>query len=59
MIKNIRDKRKVKGKVEYLVHWKGYLVKESTWESKEQLIEDGAHEYITQFEDELKSKKKK
>jgi hypothetical protein len=47
VIKNIRDERKVKGKYEYLVHWKGYLlVKDSTWESKEQLIEDGSHEYM-------------
>jgi hypothetical protein len=59
IIKNIRDKRTAKGKTEYLVHWKGFLVKDSTWETKDKLLEDGAGEFITRFEDELKSKSKK
>jgi hypothetical protein len=59
VIKKIIDKRKVKSKIEYLVHWKKYKKDESTWEPEKTLLEDGAHEYITQFEEELKEKKKK
>ncbi len=58
IIKNIRDKRNNNGVIEYLVHWKGYLVKDSTWESKTKLLEDGLQNYIQQYEDESKKKKK-
>jgi len=57
IVKNIRDKRTNKGVTEYLVHWKGKLVKDSTWEPKNKLLEDGLKEYIDLFETKLKKKK--
>ena len=33
--------------------------KDSTWEPKTNLLEDGLDEYIKQYEDECKEKKKK
>jgi hypothetical protein len=50
IIKKIRDKRIVKNKVEYLVQWQGYLVKDSTWVSKKSLLEDNAIDYINEYE---------
>ena len=38
IVKDILDKRKVKGKVEYLIRWRGYPdAKDYTWERKEVL----------------------
>lgn len=54
IIREIFDKKTVKGKVFYNVWWKKYLKKDSTWEQKENLIEDGAEEYIKQYEDKNK-----
>ena len=51
IVKEIVDKRKVKGKTEYLVHWKGKKKVDWTWEPKEQLLEDGLDEYIQKYED--------
>ncbi|BFZ18055.1 hypothetical protein BsWGS_21094 [Bradybaena similaris] len=35
----IQKKRHRRGKVEYLVKWKGYSVKQSTWEPKENILD--------------------
>ncbi len=58
-VKQIRDKRKVKGDIEYLVWWKRYKVDESTWESKEKLLEDGLKDMIDEFELNHRKKVKK
>ena len=39
-VKRIIDKKKIKGKVYYLIWWKSYKKNESTWESKSDLIHD-------------------
>jgi hypothetical protein len=59
IIENIRGKRKIDGKIHYLVKWKGYLVKDATWEPEDKLLEDGASEYIQKYEQFLNDKKKK
>jgi len=41
-IKQIIGKKKERGIIYYLVWWRGYLKKESTWEIEKNLIEDGA-----------------
>jgi|688.fasta_scaffold38856_3 hypothetical protein len=48
-IKEIIGKRKIRGNIEYLVHWKGYLKKDATWEAEELLKED-AIEAIFEYE---------
>jgi hypothetical protein len=40
IIKKIIDKKIIKKQVYYLIWWKGYLKKDSTWESKKSLLED-------------------
>ena len=40
IIKSIMERRIRNGKTEYLVWWKGYSIKNSTWEPEERLIED-------------------
>lgn len=59
IIENIRDKKKINGKIHYLVKWRGYLVKDATWEPEDKLLEDGAHEYIQKYEQSLNDKKSK
>ena len=39
-VKKFIDKRKNKGRIEYIVWWQGYLKKNSTWEPRVRLIED-------------------
>jgi hypothetical protein len=56
VIKKIIDKRTLNKQVQFLVWFKGELKKEATWIPKKELIEDGATEYIQQFEDEYKKK---
>ena len=51
--------RKVQGGVTYyLVHWKGYLKNQSTWEPVTQLIDDGFIDHIKAYNENLKKKKK-
>lgn len=54
IIHKIIDKKIIKGKVHYLVWWKKYNKSDSTWEPKTNLLEDGAHEYIDEYEDSIK-----
>jgi hypothetical protein len=44
----------MKGKTYYLIHWKGYTKKQSTWEEKGQLIEDGLENAILAYEKSIK-----
>lgn len=49
-INKIIDKRIVRKKIEYLVWWRDFNKEDSTWVSKEQLIEDNAKKYIDDYE---------
>ena len=53
-VKKIIDKKIQNKKTYYLVWWKKYLKKDSTWEPKEQLIEDGLEDYIKEYEENIK-----
>ena len=50
IVKQIIDKKIIKKQVYYLIWWKGYLKKDSTWESAKNLIEDGLQDMIDNFE---------
>jgi len=49
-VEQILNKRKVRGKDKYLVHWKGFTVESNTWEGRENL--ENAREVIEEFEKE-------
>jgi hypothetical protein len=49
-VKSIIGKKKIKGKVHYLIHWKGYKKSEATWEPAKNLIEDGLENVIDEYE---------
>ena len=53
IVKGIIDKKIIKKQVYYLIWWKGYLKKESTWESEKTLIEDGLKDIIDNYENDL------
>ncbi len=52
IINKLVQKRKNKGKIEYLVNWKGFDVSDQSWEPRTQLIEDGMIDMIKAFETE-------
>ena len=49
-VKEIIGKKIIKGKVHYLVWWKGYLKKDATFEPKQNLIDDGLQLMIDEYE---------
>ena len=51
--------KKLKKIIYYLVWWKKKLKKDSTYEPKTKLVEDGLVEYIKEYEDDCKEKRKK
>ncbi|KAM4689460.1 chromodomain Y-like protein [Discoglossus pictus] len=56
-VERIVDKRKnKKGKIEYLVHWKGYVSDDDTWEPEQHLV--NCEEYILEFNRRLNEKPK-
>ena len=52
-VKKIWDKKTIGKRVYYRVWWKKFLKKNSTWELKTNLIEDGLQEMIDEFESTL------
>ena len=51
-MERILNKRKVRGKDKYLVHWKGFTAESDTWEGRENL--ENAKEAIEEFEKEYR-----
>jgi hypothetical protein len=56
VVEKIVGKRKNKGKVEYLIKWKGYDDADNTYEPYKQLVEDGFAEMIDDFNKTKKTK---
>ena len=48
-MKKISNKRKFRGRDRYLVQWRGYMVKEDTWEPRENL--GNIQELVDRFEE--------
>jgi len=48
-VKKILNKRKFRGRDRYLVQWRGYMVKEDTWEPRENL--GNIQELVDKFEE--------
>jgi len=55
-VEKILNKRVVRGKERFLVQWKGYIAKEDTWESRENL--ENTKELVEEFEREYREKAK-
>lgn len=48
-VKKLIDKKRIRGRIHYLVWWKGKKKSESTWEPETNLIEDGLEDEINEF----------
>lgn len=49
-VKQILDKKKMKGKIHYLIWFKGYKKKDAEWLPRTQLIEDGLKNLLDEFD---------
>jgi hypothetical protein len=54
VVKSIIDKRKMNGRLEYKVWFKGYLKKDAEWIPRKTLVEDGFLMDLKDFENGLK-----
>jgi hypothetical protein len=56
LVKEIIDKKKIRGKTFYLVWFKRELKKNSSWISEENLLQDGLEDYIDDYNDKMRRK---
>ena len=56
LVREIIDKKKIRGKTFYLVWFKRELKKNSSWISEENLLEDGLKDYIDEYNDKMRRK---
>lgn len=49
-VKKILGRKTIKGKIYYLIWWRGYLKKDSTFELKSELVKDGFGEMLDDFD---------
>lgn len=49
-VKKVIGKKRIKNKIYYLIWWKGYKKALSTWEAKNELLEDGLEDEINTYE---------
>jgi hypothetical protein len=59
IVRKIIGKKTEKKIIYYLVWWKKKLKKDATWEPRSKLLEDNLDEYIKEYEDDIKVKRKK
>ena len=59
IVRKIIGKKTEKKIIYYLVWFKKSLKKDATWEPRSKLLEDNLDEYIKQYEDDIKEKRKK
>jgi len=59
IVRKIIGKKTEKKIIYYLVWWKKKLKKDATWEPRSKLLEDNLGEYIKEYEDDIKLKRKK
>jgi hypothetical protein len=59
IVRKIINKKVEKKIMYYLVWWKKKLKKDATWEPRSKLLEDNLDEYIKEYEDDIKLKRKK
>jgi len=57
-IEALRKKRTQKGRVEFLVKWKGFPEEENTWECEKQLVDDGQEALVLYFTSRTQTSKK-
>jgi hypothetical protein len=57
VVERLLDEKRIDGVPHVLVKWKGWKVKDSTWESKQQLLDDGFEKEIKELETRLKQRR--
>jgi hypothetical protein len=55
IVRELIGKRKNKGRIEYLVWWKGYKKGDATYVPRTTLIEDNMKDYIKEYDDSIKA----